>query len=54
MTVGQVEELLCASEHNGFPVVESLATRHLVGFVSRGDLVKSLGASTTNTYALFI
>ena len=43
MRVEEVEELLLDSVHNGFPVVESLTSRHLVGFVSRSDLVKSLG-----------
>ncbi|VDM24636.1 unnamed protein product [Hydatigera taeniaeformis] len=42
MRVKEVEELLQRSEHNGFPVVESLASRHLVGFVSRMDLIKAL------------
>uniref|UniRef100_A0A5K3EIV6 Chloride channel protein n=1 Tax=Mesocestoides corti TaxID=53468 RepID=A0A5K3EIV6_MESCO len=54
MTVGEIEELLRSSEHNGFPVVESLASRHLVGFVSRTDLVKSLGLNrpqSSRTYA---
>lgn len=43
MRVEEVEELLQRSEHNGFPVVESLVSRHLVGFVSRMDLIKALG-----------
>lgn len=43
MTLGEVEELLTVSEHNSFPVVESSATQHLVGFVSRWDLLKALG-----------
>ncbi|KAL5970203.1 H Cl exchange transporter 4 [Taenia solium] len=42
MRLEEVEELLQRSEHNGFPVVESLASRHLVGFVSRMDLIKAL------------
>lgn len=42
MTVAEVEELLGTSQHTGFPVVESLSSHHLVGFVSRRDLVKSL------------
>ncbi|KAH9284226.1 H(+)/Cl(-) exchange transporter 4 [Echinococcus granulosus] len=42
MRVEEVEELLQRSDHNGFPVVESLTSRHLVGFVSRTDLVRAL------------
>ncbi|KAL7060464.1 hypothetical protein AAHC03_010286 [Spirometra sp. Aus1] len=42
MTVDDVEELIYSSEHNGFPVVESIESRCLVGFVSRWDLVRAL------------
>uniref|UniRef100_A0A183SGH7 Chloride channel protein n=1 Tax=Schistocephalus solidus TaxID=70667 RepID=A0A183SGH7_SCHSO len=42
MTVDDVEEMLYSSEHNGFPVVESIESRCLVGFVSRWDLVRAL------------
>ncbi|KAM7535893.1 hypothetical protein Aperf_G00000093567 [Anoplocephala perfoliata] len=42
MHLEDIEQLLLRSEHNGFPVVESLSSRHLVGFVSRGDLIKAL------------
>lgn len=43
MCLEEIEQLLQHSVHNGFPVVESLSSRHLVGFVSRSDLVKALG-----------
>ncbi|KAM3187722.1 hypothetical protein ACTXT7_001764 [Hymenolepis weldensis] len=42
MCLEEIEQLLQRSVHNGFPVVESLSSRHLVGFVSRSDLVKAL------------
>ncbi|VDN96011.1 unnamed protein product [Rodentolepis nana] len=43
MRLEEIEQLLQQSSHNGFPIVESLSSRHLVGFVSRGDLIGALG-----------
>lgn len=38
MTLGEVEEILENTEHNGFPVVVSRESQYLVGFVLRRDL----------------
>lgn len=38
MTVGDVEQLLRETDHNGFPVVVSTESQYLVGFVTRRDL----------------
>ena len=38
MSLGQVEELLETTDHNGFPVVVSMESQYLVGFVLRRDL----------------
>ena len=38
MTLGDVEEILQRTEHNGFPVVVSVESQYLVGFVLRRDL----------------
>ena len=42
MTMGQVEEILDQTDHNGFPVVVSMESQHLVGFVLRRDLMLAL------------
>lgn len=38
MTVGDLEDLLRETDHNGFPVVVSKESHSLVGMVSRRDL----------------
>lgn len=38
MTLSTVEELLESTDHNGFPVVVSMESQYLVGFVLRRDL----------------
>merc|ERR1712150_254279 len=38
MTLGEVEEILVRTNHNGFPVVVSIESQYLVGFVLRRDL----------------
>jgi len=38
MTLSSVEELLESTDHNGFPVVVSMESQYLVGFVLRRDL----------------
>jgi len=38
MTVGDIEQLLRETDHNGFPVVVSTESQYLVGFVTRRDL----------------
>lgn len=38
MFLGEVEELLRSTDHNGFPVVVSMESQYLVGFVLRRDL----------------
>lgn len=42
MTVGDIEQLLSESDHNGFPVVVSQESQHLVGFVTRRDLLLAI------------
>nr|CDS26276.2 H(+):Cl() exchange transporter 4 [Hymenolepis microstoma] len=49
MRLEEIEKLLQHSGHNGFPIVESLSSRHLVGFVSRGDLIKALGLDRSHS-----
>ena len=43
MTLGQVEELLESTDHNGFPVVVSMESQYLIGFVLRRDLSLAIG-----------
>ena len=38
MNLGEVEEILQRTDHNGFPVVVSVESQYLVGFVLRRDL----------------
>lgn len=45
MTVGEVEEMLEQYDHNGFPVVVSMESQYLVGFVLRRDLLLALKAA---------
>ena len=42
MTLGQVEEILDQTDHNGFPVVVSMESQYLVGFVLRRDLMLAI------------
>merc|ERR1719361_2681135 len=42
MTLGQVEEILDQTDHNGFPVVVSMESQYLVGFVLRRDLLLAI------------
>merc|ERR1711971_568576 len=42
MTLGQVEEILDQTDHNGFPVVVSMESQYLVGFVLRRDLTLAI------------
>ena len=37
-TLGEVEEVLDTTDYNGFPVVVSMESQYLVGFVLRRDL----------------
>jgi len=43
MTLGQVDEILESTDHNGFPVVVSMESQYLVGFVLRRDLSLAIG-----------
>ncbi len=45
MTLGEVEQLLEQTDHNGFPVIVSMESQYLVGFVLRRDLVLAIKAS---------
>merc|ERR1711953_1663867 len=42
MPLGQVEEILDQTDHNGFPVVVSMESQYLVGFVLRRDLLLAI------------
>ena len=42
MTIDDIDNLLKSTNHNGFPVVVSLESQYLVGFVSRKDLSLAL------------
>jgi chloride channel 3/4/5 len=42
MFLGEVEELLSTTDHNGFPVVVSTESQYLVGFVLRRDLTLAI------------
>merc|ERR1712141_226742 len=60
MTLGQVEEILDQTDHNGFPVVVSMESQYLVGFVLRRDLMLAIANakqriedSSANTLLLF-
>lgn len=48
MTVGDLEQLLRETDHNGFPVVVSTDSPYLVGFVTRRDLSLALCESFRN------
>lgn len=43
MTVYEIENLMKITEHNGFPVVVSMESQYLVGFVLRRDLILAIG-----------
>lgn len=43
MTMDDVEQLLKETEHNGYPVVVSMESQYLVGFVLRRDLNLAIG-----------
>ena len=45
MTLGEVENMLDQTDHNGFPVIVSLESQYLVGFVLRRDLVLAIKAA---------
>ncbi len=45
MTLGEVEQLLDTTDHNGFPVIVSMESQYLVGFVLRRDLVLAIKAA---------
>ncbi len=45
MTLGEVEQLLDQADHNGFPVIVSMESQYLVGFVLRRDLVLAIKAA---------
>ncbi len=45
MTVGDIEQLLRETDYNGFPVVVSLDSQFLVGFVTRRDLQLAISKS---------
>ncbi len=45
MTLGEVEQLLDHTDHNGFPVIVSMESQYLVGFVLRRDLVLAIKAA---------
>ena len=42
MTLSEVEQILDSTDHNGFPVIVSMESQYLVGFVLRRDLVLAL------------
>ncbi|TRY75291.1 hypothetical protein TCAL_01334 [Tigriopus californicus] len=44
MTLGEVEEILNSTDHNGFPIIISTESQYLVGFVLRRDLVLAIKA----------
>lgn len=41
-TIGSLEALLAATEYSGYPIVKSLANMHLVGYISRVNLLTVL------------
>ncbi len=43
MTVGDIEQLLHETHYSGFPVVVTLESQFLVGFVTRRDLELAIG-----------
>jgi chloride channel 3/4/5 len=45
MTLSEVEDILEQTDHNGFPVVVSMESQYLVGFVLRRDLVLAIKAA---------
>merc|ERR1711976_629025 len=49
MTLNQVEELLEQTDHNGFPVVVSMESQYLVGFVIRRDLQLAIQSARNKT-----
>ncbi|XP_052283214.1 H(+)/Cl(-) exchange transporter 4-like isoform X2 [Dreissena polymorpha] len=48
MTLEQIEMLLKDTEHNGFPVVVSMDSQYLVGFVTRRDLKLAIANGRKN------
>ncbi|XP_052793749.1 H(+)/Cl(-) exchange transporter 4-like isoform X2 [Mya arenaria] len=48
MTLEQMENLLKDTEHNGFPVVVSMESQYLVGFVTRRDLQLAIANARKN------
>ena len=45
MTLGEVEQIMEDTDHNGFPVVVSMESQYLVGFILRRDLYLAIKAS---------
>ena len=45
MTLGEVEQVLAETDHNGFPVIVSTESQYLVGFVLRRDLNLAIKAA---------
>jgi chloride channel 3/4/5 len=45
MTLGEVEQIMEDTDHNGFPVVVSKESQYLVGFILRRDLYLAIKAS---------
>ncbi|XP_060590742.1 H(+)/Cl(-) exchange transporter 4-like [Ruditapes philippinarum] len=48
MSLEEIETLLKETEHNGFPVVVSLDSQYLVGFVTRRDLQLAIANARKN------
>lgn len=49
MTLGEVEQSLETTDHNGFPIIVSMESQYLVGFVLRRDLVLAITAAKART-----
>ncbi|OUC47995.1 putative chloride transporter, ClC family [Trichinella nativa] len=48
MTVGDIEELLRLTDHNGFPIVVSEDSPNLIGYVTRRDLSLAISTARKN------
>ena len=49
MTVDEIENLLKATNHNGYPIIISRESQYLVGFVLRKDLLIALDSAKRST-----
>ena len=52
MSLGEVEQILAETDHNGFPVIVSTESQYLVGFVLRRDLNLAIKAARSRFDAI--